>query len=131
MGNGRLGIDGIDHLVLTTGDLAKCLDFYVSALGMRHEERNGRHSLHFGTVKINIHTSPGQFQPAAQTPTPGGLDLCLTTSTDLHDVLAALADSPYPPITGIVERTGARGPMQSIYLRDPDGNLIELAHYGK
>ena len=118
-----------DHLVLTTQNLDACLHFYVEILGMRHLESNGRHALYFGQQKINIHTRKGEFQPAAAVPTYGSLDLCLITDTELTQVKDELVQKGWPILEGIVERSGALGKMDSLYLRDPDGNLIELAHY--
>ena len=118
-----------DHLVLTTQNLDACLHFYVEILGMRHLESNGRHALYFGQQKVNIHTRKGEFQPAAAVPTYGGLDLCLITDTELAQVKDELVQKGWPILEGIVERSGALGKMDSLYLRDPDGNLIELAHY--
>lgn len=119
----------IDHLVITTGDLDACLNFYEGILGMRTAEQNGRYALLFGLHKINIHTRPAEFLPAAERPVPGSLDLCLEVEEEIERVLLELRGKQAPLVTGIVERRGARGPMRSIYLRDPDGNLVELCSY--
>ena len=122
-------LKALDHLVLTTQNLDACLHFYVDILGMRHIEQNGRHALAFGYQKINIHTQKGEFQPAAAVPTYGCLDLCILTQTPLPQVRDELLEKGWPILEGIVERTGALGKMDSLYLRDPDGNLVELSHY--
>ena len=120
-----------DHIVLTTGHFEECIHFYRDILDMKVVEEKGRYSLFFGTCKINIHRRPGEFQPAAAYPVSGSIDLCLITDTPLEKVLAELTAKSAPLVTGIVDRHGARGPMKSIYLRDPDGNLIEIARYVK
>ena len=122
-------LKALDHLVLTTQNLDACLHFYIDILGMRHIEQNGRHALAFGYQKINIHTQKGEFQPAAAVPTYGSLDLCILTQTPLPQVRDALLEQGWPLLEGRVERTGALGKMDSLYLRDPDGNLVELSHY--
>ena len=122
-------LKALDHLVLTTQNPDACLHFYIDILGMRHIEQNGRHALAFGCQKINIHTQKGEFQPAAAVPTYGSLDLCILTQTPLPQVRDELLEKGWPILKGIVERTGALGKMDSLYLRDPDGNLVELSHY--
>ena len=121
---------GMDHFVITTNNLEACLRFYTETLGMESKETNGRFSLRFGSQKINIHTRPAEFLPAAAHPLPGSLDLCFEIEDDMEAVLAELKRKNAPLVTGIVERNGAKGKMRSIYLRDPDGNLVELASYG-
>lgn len=121
-------IKNLDHLVLTTENLHKCLDFYVNILGMEHIEKNGRHALYYANSKINIHARPGEFQPAATKPVSGSLDICLVVD-NLNEARKEIFTSGYPMETDIVERNGACGPMLSFYLRDPDGNLIELCSY--
>lgn len=118
-----------DHIVLTTGHLEECLHFYRDFLDMEVTCENGRYALLFGSCKINIHQRPGEFKPAAAYPVSGSIDLCLITETAMEDVLSELRAKGAPVITGIVDRHGARGPMKSLYLRDPDGNLIEIARY--
>ncbi len=120
-------IRAVDHLVITTKDLAQCLAFYTGVLGMRHEAVHGRHSLHFGRQKINIHTYPGEFQPAATAPTAGSLDLCLLVSGEIGAVQKELQAKGCPIAAGVVERHGAAGVLDSVYVYDPDGNLVELA----
>lgn len=122
-------INNIDHLVITTSDLQACLDFYVGLLGMEHRETNGHHNLYFPNGKISIHTRKGEFQPAAQNPTYGSQDFCLIVEGDLQKVKAELEAKHAHIISDIVERHGAHGTMQSLYLRDPDGNLVELSTY--
>ncbi len=122
-------ITDIDHIVLTTNDLEACLRFYTDILGMEKREAKGRFSLWFGRHKINIHTRPAEFLPAAANPVPGSLDLCFEMEDDIASVYAELKRKKAPLITGIVERNGAKGEMRSVYLRDPDGNLVELASY--
>ena len=122
-------ISAIDHLVITTKDVEACLRFYTEMLGMKQKETNGRFSLWFGSQKINIHTRPAEFLPAAVNPLPGSLDLCFEIEDDMETLLVELKNKNALLVTGIVERNGAKGKMRSIYLRDPDGNLIELASY--
>lgn len=126
-------VAALDHIVLTTRDLTACLAFYAGMLGMEHVERNGRHELRYGSgagrAKINIHTRPAEFLPAAETPTPGSLDLCFAVADDIDELYASLRQADAPLVSEVVARTGARGPMRSVYLRDPDGNLVELASY--
>ena len=120
----------LDHFVITTNNLEACLRFYTETLGMKLKETDGRFSLWFGSQKINIHTRPAEFLPAAAHPLPGSLDLCFEIEDDMEAVLAELKSKNAPLVTGIVERNSAKGKMRSIYLRDPDGNLVELASYG-
>ncbi len=118
-----------DHIVLTTGNLAACIHFYRDILGMDVEETAGRYAFHFGGCKINVHQKPGEFQPAAACPKPGSIDLCIITEDPIERVYDELLAKKAPLVTDITDRTGARGPMRSVYLRDPDGNLIEIAEY--
>ena len=118
-----------DHIVLTTGQLEACIHFYRNILGMELAETGGRYVFLFGNCKINIHQRPGEFQPAALNPKEGSIDLCIITETPLEEVEREMKEKKAPLITGIVDRHGARGPMKSLYLRDPDGNLIEIARY--
>jgi catechol 2,3-dioxygenase-like lactoylglutathione lyase family enzyme len=122
-------ITSLDHLVLTVRDLDATLRFYVAGLGMRLVSfGEGRQALHFGTQKINLHVAGREFEPKAATPTPGSADLCFLVDEALETLAQRLPALGYPIIAGPVERTGATGPLVSIYLRDPDGNLIELAN---
>jgi catechol 2,3-dioxygenase-like lactoylglutathione lyase family enzyme len=122
-------IKDIDHFVITTADLQACLYFYVGILGMEHRESNGHHNLYFPGGKISIHTTKGEFQPAALSPTYGSQDFCLIVEDDLQAVKAELEARGIKPLTDIVERHGAHGAMRSLYVRDPDGNLVELSNY--
>ena len=124
-------ITGLDHLVLTVRDLDATVRFYVEGLGMRLETfGEGRWALHFGNHKINLHLAGREFEPKAAKPTPGSADLCLLTETSVDEVATHLKAIGHTLIEGPVERTGATGPLVSVYLRDPDGNLIEIANRG-
>ena len=122
-------VQNIDHVVITTNDLAACLHFYADILGLEHIERNGRHELWLAGQKFNIHQRPAEFLPAAARPTPGSMDICLVVVGPLAAVQAELAAKGVLPEAGPLARQGALGPMTSLYLRDPDGNLVELASY--
>ena len=122
-------LKNFDHIVLTTSHLEECLHFYRDFLGMTVSCENGRSALLFGSCTIHIHRRPGEFKPAAAYPVSGSIDLCIITETPMEKVLSELLAKGAPVITDIVDRHGARGPMKSIYLRDPDGNLIEIARY--
>lgn len=121
-------IDHLGHLVLTTVDEAACLRFYVDVLGMTLERfSEGRKALTFGQQKINVHVKGHEIEPKAHTPVPGALDLCFIASRPLDDVMATLKAKAVAIEQGPVARTGAMGPIRSIYLRDPDLNLIEIS----
>ena len=122
-------IDHLDHLVLTVANIDATVDFYTSALGMELVTFDGRTALRFGVQKINLHQAGNEFEPKAAHPTPGSADLCFITKTLLEDVTSHLTAKGYAIELGPVERTGAVGRMRSIYLRDPDFNLIEISHY--
>ncbi|MCH4039366.1 MAG: VOC family protein [Lachnospiraceae bacterium] len=122
-------IKNIDHLVITTQNLDACLHFYADILGMECDVSNGRYLVRFGNQKFNIHTKKAEFLPAAAFPTYGSLDLCLVVDGDIETVKQEIAEKGYPIEEGPVIRHGALGEMKSIYLRDPDGNLIELSSY--
>ncbi|WP_443653260.1 VOC family protein [Dialister hominis] len=119
----------IDHIVITTENLEACLHFYVDILGMRAEEKNGRYALFFGNQKFNIHTRKAEFLPAAGNPEYGSLDLCLAIEGSIEDAEKEIKEKGSAIEEDPVTRHGALGEMKSIYLRDPDGNLIELASY--
>lgn len=122
-------IDSLDHLVLTVASIPATVRFYTEALGMRVETfGQGRTALRFGDQKINLHESGREFEPKADRPTPGSGDLCFLTSVPLAEVLAHLEALDIPVLEGPVRRTGARGPILSLYLGDPDGNLIEVSN---
>jgi catechol 2,3-dioxygenase-like lactoylglutathione lyase family enzyme len=121
-------ITGLDHLVLTVADLDATLRFYRDGLGMRHATfGKGRSALHFGDHKINLHVAGKEFEPKAIRATPGSADLCFLTDRPLTEVMDQLAAIDHPVFLGPVKRIGAVGPLISIYARDPDGNLIEIA----
>lgn len=122
-------IRSLDHLVLTTRDLKACIAFYVGILDMKLLEKDGRYAFRFGQQKINIHTKKGEFQPAAGNVQYGSLDFCLIVDEPIEDIYAELKEKGAAIELGIVSRTGAVGPIKSIYLRDPDENLIEISSY--
>ena len=122
-------IDAIDHLVLTVADIATTSDFYQRVLGAAPITfGQGRHALRIGLQKINLHQSGREFEPKASRPTPGSGDLCFLSDSPLEAWVAHLSVSGVAIIEGPVARTGAMGPIRSIYVRDPDGNLIEIAN---
>lgn len=118
----------LDHLVLTTTDEKACIDFYVDLLGMTLVTfGEGRKAFSFGQQKINLHIKGSELEPKAHLPVPGALDLCFIADRPLDDVISALQSKSAKIIEGPVSRTGATGPIRSIYLRDPDLNLIEIS----
>lgn len=123
-------IERIDHLVLTVSDIERTCDFYSRVLGMRAVEFDGgRRALAFGGQKINLHQAGEEFEPHAAHPTPGSADLCFITEVPTDEVLRELESHGIEVVSGPVERTGVLGPMESVYFRDPDGNLIEVSNY--
>ena len=126
-------IDHLDHLVLTTSREAACVDFYTRVLGMQLETFVGgtppveRRAFKFGNQKINLHVQGAEFEPKAHLPVPGALDLCFIVQTSLEAVMQRLAEAQWPIVEGPVARTGATGKIRSVYVRDPDFNLIELS----
>lgn len=121
-------IDHLDHLVLTTHDRAACTDFYTRVLGMRLETFGaGRTAFVFGRQKINLHERGREFEPKAHLPVPGALDLCFIADRPLDAVIAHLQACQWPIVEGPVERTGAVRRIRSVYVRDPDLNLIEIS----
>ena len=123
-------IDRLDHLVLTVENVDKTCAFYEKTMGMRVVTFGaGRKALAFGSQKINLHQKGYEFEPKAQNPTPGSADLCFITSVPLKEVLSHLQSCGVDIISGPVKRTGATGPIISVYFRDPDMNLIELSNY--
>lgn len=125
-------IEGIDHFVLTVRSVDDTCAFYQRVLGMkRRDEPNRPTALLFGTQKINLHEVGRTFDPKAKTPTPGSADFCLVAARPLAEVCASLAANGVAIEVGPVERTGARGPMMSVYFRDLDGNLVEVSEYPK
>ena len=122
-------IDHLDHLVLTVADLDVTTDFYTRVLGMQPVTfGEGRKALAFGRQKINLHQAGREFEPKAERPTPGSADLCFIVATPLEAVIAHLEQQGVAILEGPVQRTGATGPIRSVYLRDPDLNLIELSN---
>ncbi|HXZ06605.1 MAG TPA: VOC family protein [Paraburkholderia sp.] len=121
-------IDHLDHLVLTCVDLEATRHFYVDVLQMKLETFGaGRMAFRFGNQKINLHERGKEFQPCAHLPVPGALDLCFIASVPLDEVIAHLQASGWPIVEGPVERTGATQKIRSVYVRDPDLNLIEIS----
>jgi len=121
-------IKSIDHIVITTADLERCLDFYTRVLGMELERfGEGRLALRFGDQKFNVHPPGFNAGIKARVPTPGSLDLCFLASVPLDEVVARLRAHNIPIEEGPIERTGARFAIRSVYVRDPDGNLIEIS----
>ena len=124
-------IDHIDHVVLTTRDLKGCLHFYSEVLGMKHETfqtpKETRIALKFGNQKINVHEWGREFTPRAQVAAPGTLDLCFIASTSLEEVIAKLKGANIPILEGPVLKTGATSKIRSVYVRDPDLNLVEIS----
>jgi catechol 2,3-dioxygenase-like lactoylglutathione lyase family enzyme len=125
-----VNVDRLDHLVLTVADIDRTVEFYTRVLGMEVVTfRGDRKALTFGASKINLHQAGHEFEPKALRPTPGSVDVCLIVSESLDAVMAELAAHDIAIEEGPVERTGATGPIVSVYLRDPDQNLVELSNY--
>jgi catechol 2,3-dioxygenase-like lactoylglutathione lyase family enzyme len=121
-------IDHLDHIVLTTARTGECIDFYTRVLGMKLERfGEGRMALKFGGQKINLHERGKEFEPKAMVALPGTLDICFIAAVPLKEVIARLAACNVPIIEGPVAKTGALGPIRSVYVRDPDGNLVEIS----
>lgn len=126
-------IDHLDHVVLTTSRPDACIDFYTRVLGMTLERFVGgtppveRTALNFGNQKINLHVQGSEFEPKAHLPVPGSQDWCFIAAVPLQRVIERLTEANWPIIEGPVRRTGATGPIRSVYVRDPDLNLIEIS----
>jgi catechol 2,3-dioxygenase-like lactoylglutathione lyase family enzyme len=124
-------IDHIDHIVLTTRDKAACIRFYTEVLGMKmttfKTPTEERFAFRFGNQKINVHEWGKEFTPRAHVAAPGALDLCFIASTSLDDVVSKLRRSNIEILEGPVAKTGATGPIRSVYVRDPDLNLVEIS----
>ena len=121
-------IDHLDHLVLTCIDEAATRHFYTQVLGMQFETfGEGRSAFRFGNQKINLHVRGKEFEPKAHLPVPGALDLCFIAAVPLNNVIGHLQQHNWPIIEGPVERTGATQKIRSVYIRDPDLNLIEIS----
>jgi len=128
-------IDHIDHIVLTTRDKEGCVRFYTEVLGMEltrfRTPTEERLAFSFGAQKINVHEWGREFTPRAHMAAPGTLDLCFIASVSLEDVIARLKVFNVGIIEGPVAKTGAQGPIRSVYVRDPDLNLAEISVYNK
>lgn len=123
-------ISHIDHLVITTLSINPCIEFYSQVLGMKVETfGEGRKALIFGQKKINVHEYGNEIDPKAHRPVPGSLDICLISVKPLDEVKATLQQNSINIELGPIKRTGARGEIESLYVRDPDLNLIEIACY--
>ena len=124
-------IDHVDHIVLTTRDLAGCIRFYSEVLGMKLESfrtpTETRQALKFGNQKINLHEWGREFTPRAHVAAPGTLDLCFIAAIPLEGVIAKLKAAQVPILEGPVMKTGATGRIRSVYVRDPDLNLVEIS----
>ena len=126
-------IDHLDHLVLTTSRPAECIDFYTRVMGMQLESFIGgtppvtRQAFKFGYQKINLHVKGAEFEPKAHLPVPGALAICFISSIPLEQVCVQLEDARWPILEGPVIRTGATQKIRSVYVRDPDLNLIEIS----
>lgn len=123
-------IDRIDHFVLTVASIDATCDFYARVLGMEVVTfGQGRKALAFGRQKFNLHQAGKEFEPKAEVPTAGSADFCLITRTPLDEVVAHLDACGVPVLEGPVMRTGATGAIRSVYIRDPDRNLVEISNY--
>ncbi len=125
-------VKSLDHLVLTVRDVDATVEFYTRVLGMDAVVfGDGRKALRFGDQKINLHQQGREIDPKAQHPTLGSADLCFIVDEPLNEVVQQLRARGVEPLMGPVVRTGALGPIESVYVRDPDGNLVELSTYGE
>lgn len=123
-------IERIDHIVLTVKDIDVTVKFYTEIMGFTCITfNNDRKALVFGNQKINLHKKGKEFEPKADLPTCGSADLCFVAKTDINGALVELKNKGVEIIEGIVERSGAKGKIKSIYFRDPDKNLIEVCNY--
>ena len=123
-------VSRIDHIVLTVADIAATCEFYSRALNMQVLTFGaGRIALSFGQQKINLHQAGKEFEPKAMRPTPGSADFCMITETPISQVMLHLQACGVDLLEGPVRRTGATGPLLSVYFRDPDSNLIEVSNY--
>jgi len=126
----KIRIDSLDHLVLTVKDISRTCSFYRQVLGMQEISFGGdRKALKFGNHKINVHEYGKEIEPKAEHPMPGSADLCFITPTPIEDVEKHIRACGINIVEGPVRRAGAKGTILSIYLRDPDGNLIELSNF--
>ncbi|KAH7157965.1 Glyoxalase/Bleomycin resistance protein/Dihydroxybiphenyl dioxygenase [Dactylonectria estremocensis] len=140
MSGARAIVKSLDHLVLTCKSVTSTVNWYSKYLGMKPEIFTSptdpsvqRHALKFGPHKINLHQQGKEFEPKATLASPGTADLCFVVEegTNLDKVIQGFTDDGIEVLEGgvVVKRTGAQGPIRSIYVRDPDGNLVELSHY--
>lgn len=121
---------GIDHFVLTVSDVGRACEFYERVLGCEVVTfGEGRKALRFGDQKVNLHPDGWDHEPKADRPTPGSGDFCVLTETPAEAVASGLREEGVEIVEGPVEKTGTRGPIDSVYFRDPDGNLVEVASY--
>ena len=122
-------VRGIDHLVLTVADVDATMRFYVDVLGLEPLEfAGGRRGVRAGDQKINLHQAGGEYDPHARQPTGGSGDFCLLVETDVDEIATFLGEVGVPVEVGPVPKVGAKAALRSIYIRDPDGNLVELAN---
>lgn len=122
-------VTSIDHVVLTVKDIGKTVSFYTEVLGMEARTfADGRTALHFGAQKLNLHPSSRVLDPNVKHATPGSADICFLVDQPVEEWMQHLARHGVRVILGPVQRTGARGQLRSIYLYDPDENLVELAN---
>ena len=122
-------IKSLDHLVITASDLQATVRFYSKVLGMEHVEfGDGLHAMHFGNQKFNIHDATTDVRPKARTIVPGSEDFCLLTETPVSEVIRHLQHCGVVIEEGPVNRSGAAGTLESVYFRDPDGNLVEVSN---
>jgi catechol 2,3-dioxygenase-like lactoylglutathione lyase family enzyme len=125
-----MNIQSLDHVVLTVRNMAETIDFYSRVLGMRHIVFDGGfNALHFGKQKINLHPFRAEYLPHADIPAPGTADFCFVAEGTIGEAVAELASLELLIEVGPIAQTGAKGQMQSVYIRDPDRNLIEIACY--
>jgi gamma-glutamylaminecyclotransferase len=129
-GTARITIDSLDHFVMTVRDPDATIAFYRDVLGMQPErfDRDRRIALKFGKQKINIHVAGHEFEPKADVALPGTADVCFLTSVPIDDVVAALRSRGIAIVQGPVDKTGAQGKLHSVYVRDPDRNLVEISN---
>lgn len=122
-------IKSLDHLVITASDLAATVEFYTRVLGMQHVEfGDGLHAVHFGDQKFNIHDRTTDVSPKASNITPGSEDFCLIADTPIQQICEHVRSCGVEIEEGPVKRQGAAGQLESVYLRDPDGNLVEICN---
>ncbi|MEC1503684.1 VOC family protein [Bacillus sonorensis] len=123
-------IKRLDHFVLTVKNLQETINFYTCVLGMEEETfGSGRKALRFGNQKINLHEAGNEFDPKAKHPLPGSADLCFISDETIDHIIGHLSKNNVSIEEGPVRRTGALGPIVSVYMRDPDQNLIEISQY--